>query len=454
MEVKVAPKGIRLFLSAVVSVTAALLPLPCHADPIPLEQRPFTIFKLLETQYVYVPQLMNKRLGAQGEATSAAARVQAHQERKYERGAEVGEIVQNILHDFQVILGDFFDCLDFKIVGLCYKITWTGIHFDIYRQYRLPVQDVESVQHPYESGFLPKFVNEALLPVSEQTFYPLAKTIAETNNLWVSHSIDLAGNMAGYDFNAADTRFEGNDNAKNDIKTVDRDKRFHNSDDLMGGNRYVEFAVLPQLFNQIMGRLWFFCHDVLFPGVWTSYYPLTILPARMSGFSLLLYPAEMINKMLVPQTCAGVDNQLRGGKTPFDMILTGNQNYDALNLVSPGLGCLKENDGSWVPLTNYHTNSAFSVGSVAATMKGIKTAVKLMPWSFYDIDRSRDRIQWSANDRMPDDCVKLERFVRNFGDANLRKGDDPRNVAIHWRFFRCCARGFHILFGPSPIIRR
>lgn len=81
-------------------------------------------------------------------------------------------------------------------------------------------------------------------------------------------------------------------------------------------------------------------------------------------------------------------------------------------------------------------------------------AYTMMPFSFYDINLDRDRWQWSHSDRMPDNCSKLERFVRDFGNANMKKGKDNWNVGIHWRYFRCCARGFHVLIGPQPIIRR
>lgn len=229
MEMKVAPgksSRMKIVLSGMMLLALSLSGIQevqaQTGQPIPLEQRPMTVLQMLETQYVYVPQLLVKQGTAAGEAQNALSRVAGNQERRYERGAEIGEIVQNVLHDFQVILSDFFDCLDFKIVGLCYKITWTGIKFDIYRQYRLPVQDVESVENPFESGFLPKFVNEALLPITEATYYPMATTAYETSAMWTSQSIDMAGSLAGFDFNVSNQNFQGDENAQDQIKQSTR----------------------------------------------------------------------------------------------------------------------------------------------------------------------------------------------------------------------------------------
>lgn len=430
------------------------LPLTQGGGAIPLPVRPFTWLENLQNKYSYIPQLETKIPQARMEAQRKLTDVLGNRTPSYDRGADVGEIVANVMHDFQTIIGDFFDCLDFKIVGLCYKISWHGISFDIYRQYRLPVQDVESVQTPGKSGFLPKFVNNPMMDIVESTYYPLAADIATTSMQWTQASASLTASLAGYELPEPLGDLEGDDSIADKVKQIPKQKRFRNLDDTLGGSRYAEYTVLPQIFNQIMGRLWFFCHDVLFPGIWSSYYPATIMPARMSVISFFLFPAEMMNKFLVPNTCSGVNNQLRGGKAPFDLTLTQNMAYDAMNLVSPGMGCLKENDGGWVPVSNYTQNSNFNVASISGTVKGIKTASRLMPIAFYDMNPDKDRVQWSQNDRMPHDCVKLERYVKNFGNANQRKGKDLWNVAIHWRFFRCCRRGYHVLFGPRPMIYR
>ncbi|MBN8549123.1 MAG: hypothetical protein J0M12_07410 [Deltaproteobacteria bacterium] len=459
MEVQVARtvrRGIALALVLAGILSSASLAAADPAPAPPLTSRPLTLLKMIETNYSYIPSLLSKKAQAEGEALQKIAAVAPGEAGgytpPYDRGADVGEIVQNIMKDFQVIIGDFLDCLDFKIIGLCYKITWTGIKFDIYREYRLPVQDVEVVQTPFQSGFIPKFVNNALLPVVQDTYYPMGDTVASTALSWTGQALETQGNLVGVDFQTADA--DVSTDVEDKLKAIDKKKRFRGSEPVGAGARVAEYTVLPQLFNQTMGRLWFFCHDVLAPGVWSSYYPLEIMPARMSALSFFFFPAEMISKFLVPNSCAGVNNQIRGGHSPFDMLTTGIPAYDGMNLMSPGLGCLKENDADFVPVTNTAHNASFPVDSVNASVKGIKISSRMMPFSFYDINTERDRWQWSHSDRMPDNCAKIEKFSRNFGDANMRKGKDNWNVGIHWRRFRCCQHGFRILIGPRPFIYR
>lgn len=441
-----------LQLSSLTALAQPATPAQPLTDPQGNPVRPFTYLENLVVEYSYVYPKLPKLPQLQLEATGKALAVASGTERKYERGADLAEVVQNVVHDFTVIVSDFLDCLDFKIIGLCYRISWTGISFDIYREYRLPVQNVESVQHPFESGYLPKLINELLVPIVETTYYPFAADLTGLSMTLADESARLTQDLAGFSDPPDSGSLDGDDEVVDELENIDEDLRFHNADPMTGGSRYAEYTLLPQIFNQIMGRLWFFCHDVLPPMIWSSYYPISIFPARSSVFSFFLYPAEMINRFLIPNSCAGVNNQIRGGKTPFDMLLTGNSTYDAMNLASPGTGCLGKNNGNWVPVVNWAMDSAFSVASTVNVMKAAKTASRL--GLAYDFNPSRDRVQWSQNDRMPDSCVKLERFVRDFGDANLTKGDDPWNVAIHWRYFRCCRRGYHVLIGPSPQIRR
>jgi hypothetical protein len=437
-------------------------PLTSGNGPIPMPVRPFTYLKNLETQYRYIPSLMNKRAQAEAEAARKITGVMSGAEPKYDRGADISEIITNTLHDWQVIFGDFFNCLNPSIVGICWKIDWSGFHLQWYRRYRLPMQNIELVQTPFKSGYMPKFVQSALLPIVEQTYYPLADDIATTSLQWTNASAQLQGAIIGTDFASPAGSMSGDGSVANKVKGgIERKKRFRNMDDYLGGTRFVEYTVFPQLFphvfspivNVFLSLVGGTCNDWLGPGVWSSYYPATIMPARMSALSFFLFPAEMINKFLIPNTCAGVNNALRGGKSPADMLITGNLPYDALNLMSPGVGCLKQNDNNWVPVTNYATNSSFSVGSVQGVVKGQRTARMMMPGMFYGFDLERDRVQWSQNNRMPKNCGKLEKFVRDFGDANMRKGDDPWNVAILWREFTCCDYGYHEI-GPHPRIHQ
>jgi hypothetical protein len=156
----------------------------------------------------------------------------------------------------------------------------------------------------------------------------------------------------------------------------------------------------------------------------------------------------------MPETCVGTNSWLRGGKTPIDMLLTGNNTLDAAKLAWPSAGCQGVNQGPWIPVTNGANTSFRSVAATIGVRKGVETARKFMPSQFYKFDKNRDRIQFTRNARMPSTCKKIEQYALNYKGGNKEVEDnDPWYLAEVWKYFRCCPSGYFVVLGPTPQIK-
>ncbi|MBX7143691.1 MAG: hypothetical protein K1X79_04505 [Oligoflexia bacterium] len=377
-------------------------------------------------------------------------------EPSYNRGAEFGEILNNSTHDILKILGNFFPCWDWKIIGLCMKPSWPVPRFCPYVSYRLPKQKVDNHPQEMQSHYLPKIVNKLLLNADEATYYPLVKTVAEYNVNRASDSLKLQEMFGGPSVSDV-PRFDFQDRGLDQVKTIDQEKRWRGARELKRGWTKNEYTVLPELFSKVLDHIpWSNCHKKLNVMMWSSDYPLMILPARWSLISFIVAPLEMINRFIRPQTCTGINSWLQGGKSPVDLLLTGNATQDAIALAWPGSGCQRGNQGPWVPVLN-GAHTAFASGAAAVGIrKGMVTARKFMPSRFYRFDVNRDLIQYTRNDRMPSKCDSLEQYAVDFGEGNYQQDkEDPWYVAEVWKYFRCCTAGsgYHPIIGPHTQIK-
>lgn len=429
---------------------------PVRADAPDLAHRPMTqiqnILTLIELIKKY-PHIMISQL-------STAQKLQKiglpGAEPSYNRGADFGEILSNSLHDIVKILGHFFPCWNWKIIGLCMKISWTGVSFCPYVSYRLPKQKVDNHPQEMQIHYLPSIVNKLVLKATEAVYYPLVDTIAEYNVNRASDSLKLQGTFGGPSVSNVPT-FNAYSNAVTEIKTIDQEKRWRGAWDPMSGWRKNEYTVLPELFSKVMDNLpWSSCHRKKSGFIWSSDYPLMVLPARWSLISFIVAPLEMINRFIRPQTCTGFNSWLQGGKSPIDLLYTGNTTADVTALAWPGKGCQGVNQGPYVPVLN-GAHTAFASGAAAIGIrKGMITARTFMPSSFYKFDVGKDRVQYTRNDRMPHNCSNLEKYVLNFNAGNYQEDDtDPWYMAEVWKYFRCCTggSGYFPIIGPTPQIK-
>lgn len=222
------------------------------------------------------------------------------------------------------------------------------------------------------------------------------------------------------------------------------------------------------------------------------------LPARQTPLSMIFWPSTMAEHAQFPMHCArknmmiqkGRDSKDKTRNTPYDLYMSMNPMgdqalYGADGVRVEGKGCLGVGAGPYIPpanfaLTPYHTNAA-ALGVIKSIKLGRKTAEFLgkttsmignrFPnfnfwgngWSegdnpYYDFrlknekkNAYADKVQWVRNDRMPEGCNRLEQHQSFYGDANLRQQDDKSLTGIHWRFFRCCSKGYKR--KPPSILR-
>lgn len=448
-------KGTRFSLSALVGL-ACLFGDCTYADAPDLAHRPMTQVQQILTFVEIIKKYPYLVLSQQNTALKLQAVGLPGAEPSYNRGAEFGEILTNSLHDILKILENFFPCWDWKIIGLCMKPSWPVPRFCPYVSYRLPKQKVDNHPQGMQTHYLPKLVNKLLLNASESTYYPIAKTVAESNVNWASDSLEMQKTFSGPDVSNVPT-FEFQDHGLEEVKTIDQEKRWRGAHDLKNGWTQNEYTVLPELFSKVLEHIpWSDCHKKKKVSMWSSDYPLMMLPSRWSLISFIVAPLEMINRFVRPHTCSGINSWLQGGRSPVDLLFTGNTAQDAIALAWPGSGCQKENQGPWVPVLN-GAHTAFPAGAAAVGIrKGMVTARKFMPSRFYKFDVDRDRIQYTRNNRMPSGCDKLEKYVLEFGQGNYQKDkEDPWYTAEVWKYFRCCTSGagYHPIIGPAQQIK-
>jgi hypothetical protein len=104
------------------------------------------------------------------------------------RGADLGEIVSNYLHDIQKIIGRLFSCMKIQLRAVCIKLELPGGWFPVpipelslMVRYSFPTMKIEVVDQPFKTGYIPRLLID--LPVvgiralSEATFYPTIPTL-------------------------------------------------------------------------------------------------------------------------------------------------------------------------------------------------------------------------------------------------------------------------------------
>jgi hypothetical protein len=373
----------------------------------------------------------------------------------YDRGADIVEILSNSMHDIEKILGQFFPCWDWKIVGLCMRITWTGVSFAPYTSYRLPKQKVDNHPQEFQHHYLPKLVNEFLIDAAEDVYYPMIDEVSEWNIDFAGKALKSEEAIGGPNLPSAPD-FSANRAAADALENATpQDKRWRGANDMYSGWTKNEFTVIPELFSKVFDNITYAnCHKKKNGSIWSSDYPLSLLPARWGTISFIINPLGMINRFIMPQTCLGSNSWLRGGKTPIDMLYTGNTTLDSARLAWPSTGCQGTNQGPWLPVTHGATTAFRSTAAAIGVRKGMETARSFMPSQFYKFDPSKDRVQWTRNKRMPKSCKKIEQFVLDYNRGNHEKDDeDPWFMAEVWKYFRCCPSGYFVILGPSKQIK-
>ncbi|MBX7145493.1 MAG: hypothetical protein K1X79_13670 [Oligoflexia bacterium] len=373
-------------------------------------------------------------------------------EPSYNRGADVGEILSNSVHDIVTILGNFFPCWNWKIIGFCIKPEFPIPKFCPYVEYRLPKQKVDNHFQDLQSHYLPSVANKLILKANEAIFYPMVQQIANTNIMQAHASLRMQGAL-GLPSVTDIPRFNASASSVSQIENLDQEKRWRGARDSQSGWTKNEYTVLPELFSNVLDHIpWADCHKKKRGNIWSSDYPLMILPARWELISYMIAPLEMINRFINPQTCTGINTWMRQGRSPIDLLFTGSTTRDALQLTWPGHGCQGTNAGPWVPVLNGAHTALSSNAAAIGIQKGMVTARHFRPQNFYPFNSGRDRIQYTRNRRMPNDCRRLEQYAPGWGSGNyLDDKEDPWYVAEVWRYFRCCTAGNGYIPVAPPI---
>lgn len=357
------------------------------------------------------------------------------EQHKYFRGTDQGEIDNNHLFDYMLIVGDqdqFYKCMDYEIIGICVPPGPVIDKLVPYVKYYGPPQKVENVDQPFKSGYLRKEdVEQAIDDVMENDYYDMAAEIA-LDNLWVTNW--AMKNQAGGKY--ADP---GNFNPTYAIKAVDdlqnnfdKKKRHRYLDPSALGSGYVynDYHVMPtgvdmysgdalalamndpiaQLAMAIAGTSTPFVHISWLPGYFYSESPDNFLISRWLGATWIIFDAlksdglTNINlieaKWAQPFACqqfnaapgigrfTNFDKETAEDKrilTPSDM-LTG--------LVKPGGSalsflCQGGNQASWLPFLNTIHTALHTTAAAVGTVRGIKAALYYSLYSgfnsaFYD----------------------------------------------------------------------
>lgn len=439
-----------LLCSALLSSSVLLLPHAGAAQPEPaggISERPATMgFMLNETRRlveskraVEMPRQRQKLLELDGSGQPAIKRLARGTERwKYFHGAELDEIGANYIHDIQTIISRLLSCMRFRLRGVCVRIEFLSVSWTPLIEYNFPVLKVESVDQPLKSGYIPKELNELLLPATEATYHPLAPSFAQASVQSAALSAGSLGAMFGTELTQPQMNPLGQAGLARGmgITEYDEDKRWSTRRSDSSGHVNVEYHLMPEFFNKVIGAQWPWCHQIRNPW-WFSDWPLMILPARFSGISLALWPDQMLNLMFVPQACSF--KNITQGKTPADMLFPLAFNDGGL---IPGQGsCQNDNHGSLLPVTNTANSLHYTDASRVATRKAMMIAEKLLPSTMYTYKPERgDRFQWSRSSRMPKGCSRIERWKLDEDPRANSKVDpaDPWNVAIFWPRFTCC----------------
>lgn len=413
------------------------------ADAPTLDQRPMTKVNNIVQTFQTLKSLPGFMIGSYTTRQKRQAFINA-QAPSYNRGADFSEILGNSLDDIRTILKNFYPCWQGKVVGACLKVSWTGIYVGPYVEYRVPVHKIDNHPQDLQHHYIPRVMNKLLLPVNEMVYYRMLDKVAESSVKRAVDGTKLQGQFAGYRIPNA-PGYKTDTAVINNIKAaIPREKRHRAAIDPHGGWIKNEFMILPELFRVVVGRIPFFnVHIPLAPGIWASDWPTGILAARWPMVSFVVAPFEMVNRYVFPHNCASINSWLQGGKTPPDMLLTGNAVWDTMHLVWPSAGCLAGNNGPWVPITNGAYTPFSSAAATVGTMKAMKASFRFQPFATYKVNLKKDRRQFTRNKRMPMNCGKLETYVGNFKDGNSNKDViDPWYQVEYWKYFRGCQPGY------------
>ncbi|WKZ57212.1 MAG: hypothetical protein QY326_00710 [Bdellovibrionota bacterium] len=413
-----------------------------------------------------VIQNYNYGMNQVNKAADAASGIGSADPGPYDRGASVGEMATNFVHDYGQMLSKLLSCMEPWIVGLCIRFTWHGVSIRPFWEYYLPVQKVENVDQPLKSGYILEIIQTLALNVLDSGI-PLYMRGAAEGKTSLEHAIGSAREIGTryleYEFEG-EPEIEEQQQAIDTVRDVfDKQERFRNPERTDAGVVFNEYHVMPTFWELVLGWLPFLCHNWKPVMLWASDHPYGILPARLSYLSYFTHPIEMLeiyglpfSGMLgFPQTCGAVNMRSDSGKTPWDMLLTFQYpNYDFRLLssmfFSPGYGCLGVNQGTWVPYTHMVNNLRHTSAAAVGTAKGLKAARGWFPATFYtsrlkNKEKYKDKFQWTRSDAMKSatggKCIRLEQWFEKYKQANI--ANDPKDswfVALHWKYFRCCPR--------------
>lgn len=379
---------------------------------------------------------------------------------KFFRGAEVGDLVANYLWDIQTIIGRLLSCMKIQLRGVCLKFTCRFLYIEteatVMVRYSFPSVKIETVDHMHKTGYIPKAlinVSSGLRDLAEDYLYygriagadlPFKPfEVSVTNGLERAQGGSAAlGGMFRAPFTQPSAPGPDSATALSVARDalffdpIDRNMRGHTRLVRNPGHRNVEYHLMPEFFNQTVGNSNPWCHEIRNP-YWFSDWPLMMLPARYAGLSMILWPSTMIPMTFFPQVCA-IKNAT-DGKTPWDLSFP--LAFPDVGGIIPGQdGCIGENAGPWLPVTNTAQSVHFTDASRVGTMKAVYTANRLISNSMYTYQPNKgDKFQWTRNDRMPKGCAKIEKWKLDEEKlANSTRGNDSWNVSLLWTRFQCC----------------
>lgn len=374
------------------------------------------------------------------------------------RGAGAIQTIANQAADTVIILGGAFSCMRFRFLGVCVKLEFPKPRATVLARYSFPTVKIETVDQPHKTGYIPReLVNRpgGIRDLSEDLYYGGlfgADVFEPSLRVGVLRAQLGAGTLGGLMGVAPEEPFRnaagGPDSGTAAVVArdmlfrppIDRNMRGNTRQSRTAGFRHVEYHLMPEFVNQTLGSAPPWCHQIRTP-FWFSDWPGSLLPARFSGLSMVLWPSTMIPMTLLPQVCT-IKNKTPGqGKTPLDLAFPL-AFPDPLGIIPGQDGCMAQNGGPWLPVTNTAQSVHFTDASRVGTMKAIQTANRLIPTMMYTYQPARgDQFQWTANDRMPRGCGPLEKWKLDENPlANSVRGKDSWNVSILWTRFTCCLK--------------
>jgi len=386
---------------------------------------------------------------------------------------------------------DFWGCLDLEIVGLCYD---DGVPDGFKIEYRWPVQTVHTHGF-FQNRYFPTqyYTSLGSSDYMAENYYPIVKDFLAAFVIGRGANVSWSQAMLH-----GQTINQGGSVGSVDVDLEIADKRQRYATGSIGTAGHLEYSIVPtvaQLAWAAITKIYPILEYIpctpptQFPIPLTSEDPAWIAFTRNPTLHTLLFKeTDLQNDMMLwwddPTACVRYNMNPKQGNIPYDMYNPATISFETLAnppLFSPmsdgdlkkyGGMCTK-NWGASLPITtieSLHHNDIVHAGiNFLKALKlgwGIyltflrqddfpKSGNKLKIWdpeawknqsgaakyvAYYPVDKEKDRLQFTYNDKAPKKCMKVGEPAPKFENADQMRMEGAHGLysITHWKYFKCC----------------